>query len=166
MEDEQDKKILWLRIGVVILFVLILSLWALNMRNLWHSKNELVPPTDNSTWENFRAEVEKSIEDMKAQIDRIPAADPDLEDISQPADTNNNSELETGELFPQPTYGDPGSPSIPDMSPGIPAPVDNQKSYCPAWINCMPTVVGPGEVMDSRPCTIPPGCEGITQIAY
>lgn len=31
---------------------------------------------------------------------------------------------------------------------------------CPEWINCMPTI---GE---ARPCVIPPGCEGITQIAY
>ncbi|HZJ41732.1 MAG TPA: hypothetical protein VFD51_01825 [Patescibacteria group bacterium] len=31
---------------------------------------------------------------------------------------------------------------------------------CPEWINCMPTI---GE---ARPCTVLPGCEGITKIAY
>ncbi|MDI3496288.1 MAG: hypothetical protein PWQ35_309 [Patescibacteria group bacterium] len=35
-----------------------------------------------------------------------------------------------------------------------------KKANCPEWINCMPTV---GE---ARPCQIPLGCEGITQIAY
>ncbi|MDD2354072.1 MAG: hypothetical protein PHH52_01325 [Patescibacteria group bacterium] len=35
-----------------------------------------------------------------------------------------------------------------------------KRNNCPEWINCMPTV---GE---ARPCQIPPGCEGITQIAY
>lgn len=37
----------------------------------------------------------------------------------------------------------------------------NQKTTtCPEWINCMPSI---GE---ARSCVIPPGCEGITQIAW
>jgi hypothetical protein len=36
---------------------------------------------------------------------------------------------------------------------------DKRDHDCPEWINCMP---GPGR----GPCTIPEGCEGITQIAH
>lgn len=36
-----------------------------------------------------------------------------------------------------------------------------KNSNCPEWINCMPTSDG-----GARSCQVPPGCEGITQIAY
>ena len=52
------------------------------------------------------------------------------------------------------------SPANSSTSTSTPSSPILKNNNCPAYINCMPTI---GE---ARSCQVPPGCEGVTVIAY
>ncbi|MFA4999978.1 MAG: hypothetical protein WC545_01295 [Patescibacteria group bacterium] len=186
MEEERKKKIFLLRVGVSILAVLILFFWILNLQGLWRVAGEK-NGNSNQEWEEMQAELGRTIEEINIKMDNlkteaeIVAAEKAAEDKNEAGDKAEAGEVLINDLIEK-TKADndsgadvglepdpdgvliPAEPEEPN-SDGVFIPEESknltENPNCPAYINCMPTYDSP-----PRPCVIPPGCEGITQIAY
>lgn len=89
------------------------------------------------------------LEDIKEIIDEpVPGLDSSLEPIKDSSKDIKQLEEDTEKLLKD------------IMKESDKKATSTKTNSCPEWINCMPSI---GE---ARSCTIPPGCEGITQIAY
>ena len=150
MDSERQKKVLIMKIGVISIIGLVFILWALNMRNVWHpmivDNKDL---TQNSDFSKFKQDVNSQMTEINQKLSDITnsrqatnkkAGEDLLNNIIKETDKTSSTSVAT---------------STSTSSPIIP-----KNSSCPAYINCMPTIGA------SRPCQIPAGCEGITQIAY
>lgn len=149
----ENKKIFWVKIIFFVIFIAILILWAMNMKGLWQTRDEVIPPPDNSAWLELKEEVERSIEEIRNQLNQQAPTEPGEGEFSVPTEPSQDSVVETN----------PASEVAPVAEPN---PALNTGANCPAWINCMPRIIGPGETGDIPSCQVPYGCEGITQIAY
>ena len=150
---------------------LIIALWFLNFKNVWRSQGDPDSVWRDPAWEALKADWEKSVDEIKGLLDQeglVPSEEEDPRQEEESADLlplDNDSQA--GDVYPIPTYGSP-LPGAPSKEPGVPGDSDGnyQGKNCPAWINCMPMMIGPGETPPSQPCSIPPGCEGITELVY
>jgi hypothetical protein len=158
--EERQKKILMMKIGVGAIIVLIFLLWVFNMKNLWRPimvNNEGANTQDltkfKSDINNQMTEINQRLNDISNQKQEATnKAGNDLLNnvINGAANSTSSSETSTS------------SPINTSTNPVVNAP-DTTKvknSKCPPYIDCMPTIGA------SKPCQIPAGCEGITQIAY
>ena len=166
MDEDQKKKLTIMRAGIIIIMVLVLGLWFFNLRNsLRESKEKFANSSDNSQWQEMKAQLAQTLAETKASLNEIKdeakvAADKEAannlldglaEETGKMASSSNNSAgTTTSATGTAAVIGTSSAPVIPIGAGG----------NCPAYINCMPTI---GE---ARPCQIPAGCEGITQIAY
>lgn len=156
MENEQKKKKLIMRIGIISIMVIIFIFWLLNIRNVFIHKETPEITENGKQLQNIKEELNATINQLDSSLDKIKATDDRLKAAS--------SSL-VGELVKDASNDVASStvasstPIIPSM-PILPPQPEKTKSTCPSYINCMPTI---GE---ARPCQIPVGCEGITQIAY
>lgn len=152
MEEERRKKITIMRFGVVAIMILILLLWVFNLRGSLHDSREKNVGTNDQEWQDMREDLQQTLTSVKQDLNELKAtkeqADADqaaaeaiIDSLSEKTDKNTSGAVSTSTEV-------------------IPAPGMASDDNCPAYINCMPTI---GE---ARPCQIPAGCEGITQIAY
>jgi len=158
--EDRQKKILMMKIGVGAIIVLIFLLWVFNMKNLWRPimiNNNNGQTQDltkfKSDINNQMTEINKRLNDITDQKQEAAnKAGNDLLNKVINGTANSTSSSGTSTSSPISTSTNPVV-SVPDKT-------KVKDSKCPAYIDCMPTIGA------SKPCQIPVGCEGITQIAY
>jgi cell division protein FtsB len=164
-EEERRKKLVLVKILVASLAVVIFLFWFLNLKNVLKMNNlQSKESSEAAKWAELKQEIGNSLNDVTKKLDdqeqqaqlkenvngilngvmeEAGKAASSSEATSSEADLNASSTIIT----------DPGTASSSPESP-------NKNVNCPSYIDCMPTI---GE---AKPCQIPAGCEGITQIAY
>lgn len=156
-EEREARKSLFLKIGVFSIFVLVFTLWLLNLKGVFSTI-----PSDTSL-SKIGAEIEKK---AKADEDRLglnsPSAISQQEFVDKLLDkTEQTISSSTATSSATSTAILEIKKELLDLTKNISTTtVDSDKKGCPPYINCMPTI---GE---TRPCVVPPGCENITIIAY
>lgn len=143
-------RLFWAAKIISIVIILVIGLiWVINIKQVWQSMNKQEGSSSQEEWQSFRAEMDRSLDQIKNNLNRIVSS------TTTPAvSENNNTQQEVASEILKETLEkiDLSPPSL-DSRPST--------SSCPAWINCMPTMDSP-----PRDCSVPPGCEDITQIAY
>ncbi|MFA5754088.1 MAG: hypothetical protein WC905_01865 [Patescibacteria group bacterium] len=162
MEEDQKKKLTIMRIGVVLLVAIILGLWFLNLRGALRDSREKLASSDTSQWQDMKDELNQTLTEVKDRLGELnklekppvdtDAADKLLDDLIEETEKIASSSIDL-------PFFSTSTPPATGTSPLV-NPLDIKNTNCPVYINCMPTI---GE---ARPCQIPAGCEGITQIAY
>jgi len=162
--EEQAKKKFIMKIGIISFMVLILIFWILNIRNVFQGNPSINNVQKTTESQKLQADFNQAIDKMSQSLDKISATNEKLKTASSSllselmaginniaSSTNNSS-----------TFLATSSLSEASSSPLVEVPASSTpiNDSCPPYINCMPSV---GE---ARPCQIPVGCEGITQIAY
>jgi len=156
MESEAKKKFL-MKVGIISVMALILIFWVLNMKNVF--RNDAVNTNDQSLAQlrNIKNDFNNTITEINQNLSTVGAAT--STSPSNIATSSFVSELikETNSNSSSTEVKATSSLPIIPVSSSTPVKVNPN---CPAYINCMPTIGA------ARDCTIPLGCEGITQIAY
>ena len=147
IKAEEKKKRMIMMIGVPVIMIIIFVLWIFNLDNSFSSASLRGKEKLNFDFGN-------PVEDIKEDVSDIGSS---LEDLIQvPVEEENIPRIEDGtEIIP---INDSEEVPVEEVLVGD-VPVKEVISNCPEYINCMP---GP----ELRDCTIPPGCEDITIIAY
>ena len=164
MEEDRQRKLVIMKIGVAVAALIIFAVWFLNFRHLWQSA-DLAGGSKQSELSRVRQEISQSIKEAQTKMSEAEKqeklqsdADKLLEDLVNEAEKIASSSTSTAE-----TELASSTASTTIESPGLIASSSTssaRRANCPAYIDCMPTI---GE---ARPCQIPVGCEGFTQIAY
>jgi hypothetical protein len=161
MDEKIQKKYLLLKVGVISLAILILALWAFNLKNVWLADQKLAPSENNEEWADLKTSLDKTLVNVKSQVDNI-------QKTKEAAKKTADQALLTGLLeetekrasaIASSTVATSSATSSNVTATTTPSPVGSTNN-CPEYIDCMPTIGA------TRPCQIPVGCEGITQIAY
>lgn len=148
MEDNKNNKGLVIKVGAVLVVVVLLAIWLTNLKNVWREAALKAPAVSNAEWEEFREDLDSSLTEIKEALDKRSA--------TTTSETDNQDQSDLDELLRETAERATSTAT----SSG---PVKTNRS-CPAWINCMPMIDGPG--YSPGACSIPPGCEGITEIVY
>lgn len=173
-EQNQDeaKKIKLLKIGVWSFSVILLALWAINLRYSVGNNASLASNAEANAWQ---AEFSETISTIRQSLETVSAdkATSSTEVVEKGRELIEDLKIDVENMQPA-VYAEDralatsaedvlneleerlNASSTSVISPGADAPT----TTCPEYINCMPTI---GE---ARPCIIPPGCENYTQIAY
>lgn len=172
MENDQKKKKLIMRIGIISIMVIIFIFWLLNIKNVFNSGGTPEMTENGKQLQGIKEELNATVDKLGDSLNKIKATDDRLKAASSSLvnelvkDADNNiasstvaSSTSSSSASSSSSSSSTSSPIIPSM-PKLPPQPEKTKSTCPSYINCMPTI---GE---ARPCQIPVGCEGITQIAY
>jgi len=160
MDEEKQKKIFLMKIGVAFLAGLILILWVFNLKNVWRF-NQINAPTDSQAdWQSIKTNLDKSISEISDRLNK----ENDQALAQQIASSTLLQDLvkETSKLAASSTAATTSTTSLP-VSPAtstLPGLDKKTGKNCPQYIDCMPTV---GSAPD---CSIPVGCEGITEKVY
>ncbi len=154
MEEERKKKIFLVKIGVISVMAVILVLWTLNLGNFFAPEPGSRNRDEDREWAQIKDEFHGLSDNFAQQLEKRQNK---TENATSSAFINDLVEA-TNKLAASSSTNamTTSSPLIATSSTST----DFLKNNCPAYINCMPTI---GE---SKPCQIPVGCEGITQIAY
>lgn len=155
-EEKEARKSFVLKVGVSVIIAIVFFLWAANLKGVFKSKQ--VESTD-STWHRVSEELDKGMKDIEEKINGLQASTTKenfIEDLIDKTDEAASSSVSTSSAIAD------IKKELTELTSSTSTPTSTviKKTACPAFINCMPTI---GE---ARPCIIPPGCEGVTQIAY
>ena len=159
MNESEKKKIFIMRVVVGSVAFIILILWAFNLKNVWQDARR--DKKSSAEWANLKNDLEKALDEAKDKMDKIEAdreaaakktGDQFLSGLMEEAAKNASSSAALATSSPLQATSTPGS------APASSTPKD--MANCPPYIDCMPTIGA------AKPCVIPPGCEGITIIAY
>ncbi len=159
MEDQNKKKFL-MKVGIISIMALILIFWVLNIKNVFRDNAALGVEQDTAQWQNLKNNFSETVSEMTKNLDKIKETDA----VLKTASSSLLEELikETNKIAASSTIKTAATSSVIATSTDYAASStpETTKNNCPPYIDCMPTI---GE---ARPCQIPAGCEGITQIAY
>ncbi len=168
MGDDQAKKSFLVKVGVGAIMSLIVIFWILNAKNMFISGTD-----DNESTGEINAlknDFASTVDQIGKGLDNVKKTDKELNAASSSLineliiETNKAASSSANKISTSSEITATSSPLISTSSlPTIPlAATTTKKSKfdCPAYIDCMPKVGA------ARPCQIPVGCEGITQIAY
>jgi hypothetical protein len=166
---EEAKKKRYLVVGVWVFSIVILMLWLNTLRLSFQSDVFSVSPRAREAWQE---DLDESMSYFQNNLNL-------LNEASQSNENSKNSEISIdGQVFLQDMADSLSEQQIKKEvvsqdfqelemlkieSNNLLKTLENKiniNSSCPVFINCMP---GPDRV---EPCSIPPGCEDITQIAY
>lgn len=160
MESEEEKKKFLMKVGIISLMILILVFWVLNIKNVFRHNTEVDAGQSNEQWKSIRTNFNDTIDKMSSSLAEIEATNARLKAASSSlvneiiiAASSSDMIIDANTIPPVVDSGTSTAP-IASSSPS------EIKKDCPPYIDCMPTI---GE---AKPCEIPVGCEGITQIAY
>ena len=133
--------------------VFIFAFWIFNLRNVWRV-NEQAPSASSQDWAQLKTDFNKTINDLETRLHQ----DADKQAAADLASSTLNNLIKSTEKIASSSTSSTVTSTSTTTTPPI---VNKENKNCPAYVNCMPTVGGP-----ARPCGVPPGCEGITTIAY
>lgn len=156
-EEREARKSLFLKIGVFSIFALVFVLWLLNLKGVFSTISS------DTSLSKIGAEIEKK---AKVDEDRLGLNEPDTTSQQEFVDklldkTEQAISSSTATSSASSTAILEIKKELMDLTKATSTTVvDVNKTGCPPYINCMPTI---GE---TRPCVMPAGCENITIIAY
>ena len=168
MINDEKKKILGLQILAGGLTLLILIIWILNLKNVWRINSLNSSGGDQNQWASVKAELDKSLADMESQITKLQQTDTNaqqannqnfLNNLLKTVQTSSSSSASAGDKAPSLQATTTAVATTTGLLAATSSPITN--TNCPKYINCMPSV---GSA--ARPCQIPAGCQGITQLVY
>ncbi|MEI6529513.1 MAG: hypothetical protein WCN88_03900 [Candidatus Falkowbacteria bacterium] len=166
MESEEEKKKFLMKVGIISLMVLILIFWVLNIKNVFRYNAEVDAGQSNEQWKSIRADFNDTIDKMSSSLAEIEATNARLKAASSSlvnelilAASSSDMVIDSSSI-PAVTDSVTSTTPTPTPTPIASSSPSEIKKDCPPYIDCMPTI---GE---AKPCEIPVGCEGITQIAY
>lgn len=154
--EEQDNKIMIMKISVLVLMVVVLAAWGMNIRKVFLFKSN----TDSGSkiWNDLKSNLYGSLDDIAKQSEKAGNAISD-QAIKEKSDilasemiqatANTKEEKNNQEVIATTTEATSSTVIETEINQG-----------CPDYINCMPTI---GQAPD---CQIPPGCEDTTQLVY
>lgn len=154
MEEQQRKKLLAIKVGVAVLMVLIFVAWGANVKKAFQYKDGFSAETQ--AWEDIKAALSNDFDEIASDTEEISdqvsqsviwaksesLADDLLRAAQEKAEENAEATSTAAATTTQPVV-------LPINSIG-----------CPAYVNCMPTI---GQAPN---CSIPSGCEGVTELVY
>lgn len=153
MAAPQDKKVMMLKIGTAAATVVILLLWLVNLWHFWRTDSPR-PPRQELT--ALREDLSRTLEGVQGQLEKMSA------EREEARGSEFVESLKDEIARPRSEEEAPAAPPSPeDDMTAAPTSTPAAPSFCPAFINCMPTYDA-----EPRPCVVPPGCEGETIIAY
>ena len=79
MEEDHQKKMRFMKIGVILVMALILVFWLLNFSNVWRLENGSASP-DQNDWNQVKDNFSRSINDLQNRLDQIGRAQKKAED--------------------------------------------------------------------------------------
>ncbi len=176
-EKERNKRILFMKIGVVFFTILILSIWVFNLKNVWRDNNQTPSSHNQASWSNLKVNWDKTITSIQQQLNKNQQA----KNLQKASSTKflvnllNNTRtysssssvikttatvpvVSTSVSIPTPI---PVSSNTPRFISTTSSPLISNSRNCPQYINCMPTIDEP-----AHSCQIPAGCENITTLVY
>ena len=74
MDEERQKKLRQMKIGVILAMVLILIFWSFNLSNVWRLDNERSAPASQPDWGQVKADFGRTVTDLKNHLDQISTA--------------------------------------------------------------------------------------------
>lgn len=160
---ENSKKNL-VKLAIITIAALIFFLWLANLRSVFSE-----PVAQENILDNFNKELDKSLKQAVEILGEEDSKEDFVDDLLKKAsstkttpsfNTEDSSNIIKEDLSEIIKAASSTLNNSPENGYQIPTPVKNTDKNCPEYINCMPSI---GE---ARPCAIPPGCEGITLIAY
>lgn len=160
---EKDKKLL-LYSAVSFFLVLILFIWIFNLPSILSSKTIEEEEVDNfnwtevtdtlkNTWSDFSDNWDESSVEIEEEVEKNPdifVGSTSTEEVS--TSTVDSKEFEDMQAELKKLEEALEEAQIEKQNP----------NNCPQWVNCMPSYGDSGP----RDCTIPSGCEGITEKVY
>jgi len=142
MEENRQKKIRLMQIIVGAIVLIIAILWIINIKNVWRFNNlNLGSSEQGLDWDEIKNSFSNIVEETKDNFE-----------IEKTKQIKENGQILVDDLIKK-TEELVSSSTEPVSS-------STETVNCPEYIDCMPTIGEP------KPCQIPVGCEGITQIAY
>lgn len=165
MDKDEAKKKFIMKVGIISLMALILIFWILNIKNVFRGNEGMNADENIAQWQKIKEDFNETVDKMSVSLDKIQETNSNLNSASSSiinelllaAVASSTASLATSSI-PASYQDNASSSQIADESASTSTTVRNIN--CPEYIDCMPTI---GE---ARPCQIPVGCEGITQIAY
>lgn len=158
MEDKFLTKKNIVKILLILFLATIFFLWLANLKNVFKNDSK----TMDNTWKSINNDLDKTlkqIEDDFANQTKTENKEFVTDLLTKTASTADiNLEKKATTTIKEEIRED--LENIIKASTTVNAVTASSTKNCPPYINCMPSI---GE---SRPCVIPVGCEGITQIAY
>ena len=154
-EDEYEdfKKRRFLKISVAFFSIIIATIWIVSLR--FSFNNNLVEKESSlSAVKNFITEDVENAVDLKANVlnkDQETAVKVQEKAFLQAMSVDISEKLKKDEE----AKVDDSKKMLEELEERL----KNEKN-CPKYIDCMPSIGGPVD------CSIPKGCENITQIAY
>lgn len=148
-EQQNYRKALLFKISIVFIVIVIFFLWSANLKNVFKSQEM----QSANTFEKIKQDIDKSFQEADENFRKMASStsaalvEELINKASSTATSSNSTTTAKIEIRKE-------------LSDLIKATATPRDSSCPPYINCMPSI---GE---ARPCIVPPGCEGITQIAY
>ncbi|MFA5024570.1 MAG: hypothetical protein WC523_06485 [Patescibacteria group bacterium] len=162
MESERQKKLFIVKVGVSALMILIVILWIFNLKNVWRTNQEINNTGTSTNWSQLKNDLDKALVEVNTRLNKIEG---DKKAATEAAGASLIKELinKTEQLATSTATSTTAATTATEANATSTEATTSKtikNNNCPAYINCMPTI---GE---ARPCQIPAGCEGITQIAY
>lgn len=148
LPEKNRQKMLWPM--VIILATFIFAFWAYNLQNVWQTT------ANNVDLGIVKEELNDSLGELENKLEENSRLKDDANEMLNDLIEEANNVASSSEIV-LPVLPEQSSTTL-DVSATTTLPGANIN--CPEWINCMPSIGEP------RPCQIPVGCEGITQIAY
>lgn len=162
MEDNTRKKLFLVQAAAIGVGVLILLIWIFNLKNVWRANGELAAAKEQSTWQALQADLTKTLADVSNQLNQVE----NNQTVAQETVGRNflSGLLQETKKIASTTAASSATTTATTTVRAATSSVIKNKN-CPAWVNCMPTLVGPNGA-NQNSCQVPVGCEGITQKAY
>ena len=74
MDEDRQKKIFLMKVGIASLTAVILVLWIFNLKNVWRDSSETASLNSNVQWTNLSNDLAKTLGSVKQQLSQIDAA--------------------------------------------------------------------------------------------
>lgn len=142
-----------IKFSLILFLVAVLFLWFANLKNVFNS----TPNQKSDTWEQINNDIDKTFKEIEDNFDQEVSSTSNefVSDLLIKASGTVEKKIESSATT---TIKEELAEDLKNIIATSTS--KKQKTDCPEYINCMPSI---GE---SRPCIIPAGCEGVTQIAY
>ena len=147
-DKQENNKILWTKIILILFVVVVFFLWLANLRNVFNNQK----PENDDTWKKISESI-KQIENNYNLTTSTASSTKENEFVENLLNKASSTASSTATASEEKIKN-----RLDDIMETTTTTV--KKAGCPPYINCQPTI---GK---ARTCTVPAGCEGITQIAY
>lgn len=154
-EEQNDQKNVVFKIGIIVIVAVIFFLWLANLRNVLEDNKK----ENSDLWQKITQDMDSSLSKLNEISNNLASTSVENNNFVKDLVNRVNSATSTAttSIISTSTVKTEIKEELVDI---IKKGTTTVKNSCPEFINCMPTI---GE---ARPCTIPVGCENVTQIAY